>query len=257
MIWKQRDERAHILTDVLGSNEKKCKNEERRDATPPHTIMKKEKSIADTRKEEEDPTSQLERELELLAIKATSQESRFHTEATTNLSKEIDLKDVNLFVGKKQLLQDAHLRLKEGVHYGLIGRNGVGKSTLLRALSDHLIPGLATNLNILLVSQLDSEMILDVLIKDKEEVVTVMDAVLQSDKQRVNLEKQVLELGKVLEKQEEKELHEVVSRILLEKAFEVLENARKISSKRSGTRGSIARKDLLEAEKMFEKAKKE
>jgi ABC-type molybdenum transport system ATPase subunit/photorepair protein PhrA len=73
--------------------------------------------------------SRLEKDLEMLAIKATSQESRFHTESISTSSKEIDLKDVNLFVGARQLLQDAHLRLKEGIHYGLVGRNGTGKSS--------------------------------------------------------------------------------------------------------------------------------
>lgn len=28
----------------------------------------------------------------------------------------------------KELISDAHLRLKRGVHYGLMGRNGSGKS---------------------------------------------------------------------------------------------------------------------------------
>lgn len=128
---------------------------------------------------------------------------------------------------------------------------------LLRALSDGLIPGLASNLNILFVSQLDSEMIFEALTKDKEGIVTVIDAVLQSDKGRISLEKQVAELGKVVESQEENELHEVVSRILLEKTFEDLESARKISSKRSGTRGATARKNLIKAEKNFEQAKVE
>lgn len=77
-------------------------------------------------------TSRLERELESLAIKATSQESRFYTESITTSSKEVDLKQVNLFVGARELLQDAHLRLKEGVHYGFVGRNGTGKSSELR-----------------------------------------------------------------------------------------------------------------------------
>jgi ABC-type polysaccharide/polyol phosphate transport system ATPase subunit len=30
----------------------------------------------------------------------------------------------------RELISDAHLRLKAGVHYGLIGRNGTGKSSL-------------------------------------------------------------------------------------------------------------------------------
>jgi ATP-binding cassette subfamily F protein 3 len=36
---------------------------------------------------------------------------------------------VNLSVGKRDLLVDAHLRLKAGGRYGLIGRNGEGKSS--------------------------------------------------------------------------------------------------------------------------------
>lgn len=79
--------------------------------------------------EEGETTSRLEKELKSMAIKVTSQESRFHTESIITSTKEIDLKDVNLYVGQKQLLQDAHLRLKEGVHYGLVGRNGTGKSS--------------------------------------------------------------------------------------------------------------------------------
>lgn len=31
----------------------------------------------------------------------------------------------------KELITDAHLRLKAGVHYGFIGRNGTGKSSMV------------------------------------------------------------------------------------------------------------------------------
>lgn len=31
----------------------------------------------------------------------------------------------------RELILDAHLRLKAGMHYGLIGRNGTGKSSML------------------------------------------------------------------------------------------------------------------------------
>ncbi len=33
------------------------------------------------------------------------------------------------------LLCDAHVQLKPGVHYGLIGRNGVGKTVLMNCLA--------------------------------------------------------------------------------------------------------------------------
>ncbi len=63
-------------------------------------------------------------------IIATSQQSRFHAatiDPTTNT--EIDLNTVNISVGRQDILVDAKLRLKSGVRYALIGRNGSGKSS--------------------------------------------------------------------------------------------------------------------------------
>lgn len=37
--------------------------------------------------------------------------------------------------GKKEVLKDVNLELESGKIYGLIGRNGVGKTTLLSILS--------------------------------------------------------------------------------------------------------------------------
>ena len=61
-------------------------------------------------------------------IVAYSQQSRFHRETFDANSTEIDLKGVNVSVNNKELLIDAHLRLKAGVRYGMVGQNGVGKS---------------------------------------------------------------------------------------------------------------------------------
>ena len=58
---------------------------------------------------------------------ATSQQSRFHSETLETCCEDVDLKNVNLLVGDQELLADAALRLFSGVHYGLIGANGVGK----------------------------------------------------------------------------------------------------------------------------------
>lgn len=63
----------------------------------------------------------------LQAITATSQQSRFHSETLETCCEDVDLKGVNLLVGDQELLADAALRLFSGVHYGLIGANGVGK----------------------------------------------------------------------------------------------------------------------------------
>ena len=85
-------------------------------------------------------------------IQATSQQTRFNILDNTN-AKEIDLHGVNISIGKKEILSDTHLKLANGVHYILIGRNGVGKSTLLRAIGDKIIPGIGTKLRILLLQQ--------------------------------------------------------------------------------------------------------
>ena len=77
----------------------------------------------------ENAMSNLEQKLLTLAIKASSQESRFHTEAIATRSRETDLYDVCIQVGDTEVLSDAHLRLKEGKKYGLVGRNGSGKSS--------------------------------------------------------------------------------------------------------------------------------
>ncbi len=49
---------------------------------------------------------------------------------------EVDARNIVIHAGKQELLYDAILRCNYGVKYGLVGRNGVGKSTLLRAISD-------------------------------------------------------------------------------------------------------------------------
>ena len=61
-------------------------------------------------------------------IVADSQQSRFHRETFDANSSDIDIKGLNLSVNNKEILVDAHLRLKPGVRYGMVGQNGVGKS---------------------------------------------------------------------------------------------------------------------------------
>ena len=48
--------------------------------------------------------------------------TRFHTETLETASKEIDMKGVNISIGKADLIVDSHLRLKAGIRYGFLGR---------------------------------------------------------------------------------------------------------------------------------------
>ena len=67
-------------------------------------------------------------------------------------SKDIKVEGIDISIGGKRILSDTSLTLAYGRRYGLVGQNGIGKSTLLRALSrrDVAIP---THISILHVEQ--------------------------------------------------------------------------------------------------------
>ena len=75
-----------------------------------------------------------------------------------------------------EIISSADLRLKGGYHYGLVGRNGTGKSSIsistyfyifektlmflpaiLRAMADKLIPGISYSTRISILQQTDAE----------------------------------------------------------------------------------------------------
>ncbi|KAL1756909.1 P-loop containing nucleoside triphosphate hydrolase protein [Schizophyllum commune] len=181
-------------------------------------------------------------------IVATSQTSRFHADTLSTLSKEIDLKDVNISVADHDILIDSHLRLKEDMHYGLVGRNGEGKSTLLRAIADKLIPGIPENLRILLAGQVESAL------RDADEKgdeLTVLQAVVRSDRKREAALKEykILESATTLE-----DASRAVAEVKLDRARAELTLARKLADRRSGARGAEARKALLAAEARLREA---
>lgn len=59
-------------------------------------------------------------------IICTSQQSRYHVD-TLDTSQDIDLHGVSIALGQNELIQDSRLKVKEGVRYALIGRNGSGQ----------------------------------------------------------------------------------------------------------------------------------
>ncbi|EER03137.1 ATP-dependent transporter, putative [Perkinsus marinus ATCC 50983] len=85
---------------------------------------------------------------------------------------DIEVTDINMFAGRQQLLSGATLRLADGFKYGLVGRNGVGKSTLLRAVAEQeiQIP------DFIFVMHVEQEIAGD--------DTPVLQAVLQADKER-------------------------------------------------------------------------
>merc|ERR1712232_79650 len=64
------------------------------------------------------------------------------------------LTNVTMQYENKELLTNSTIQISKGNRYGLIGRNGVGKSTLLQRIYDKSIPGFPLDdVRIVLVSQ--------------------------------------------------------------------------------------------------------
>ncbi|KAI0646479.1 P-loop containing nucleoside triphosphate hydrolase protein [Trametes meyenii] len=189
-------------------------------------------------------TSPDENLLDAAPIVATSQVSRFHTETLTTLSNDIDLKDVNLTIGQRTLLSEANLRLFHGVHYGLVGQNGVGKSTLLRVLGHKLLAGFPANVRVLFVEQLEGTDM------SRPVVRVVMDA----DHAAARARKELKAVQSALEADDPAEVARVMRGVRMARLKEELQAADKTALERSGARGADARRRLNEQEKRVEEA---
>jgi ABC-type dipeptide/oligopeptide/nickel transport system ATPase subunit len=103
-------------------------------------------------------------------------------------TKDIALEDLTLLAPHNaELLVQTELRLVYGRRYGLVGRNGIGKSTLLRAMSTYSIPRFPTWIRICHVEQ---ECVAD--------RVSVLDTVINSDLERAALVKEEKEINERL-----------------------------------------------------------
>ena len=191
-------------------------------------------------------------------IVVTSQQSRFHTESIDAPTlKEIDIKDLTISVGGLELLDHANLRFQNGVHYVFHGRNGTGKSTVLRALAERRVPGVASNLRLLLLGQtrVSSDLETDGSGAALEQ--SVLEYVTRSDVKRERALKDLSRLSTVLEGDAANS--EAVSTVVRQIQLEILQDQEKeaqlTAARRSGARGAKARQDLIAKEKAVEVAK--
>ena len=70
-----------------------------------------------------------------------------------NFKADISIPSVTLVVAGKELLDCALLKLVKGKKYGLVGRNGIGKSCLVNAICKNEIEGFPEGIHILQVEQ--------------------------------------------------------------------------------------------------------
>ena len=175
--------------------------------------------------------------VEPMLIEATTKQSRFHVDTLETLSNVVDLNGIDISIGGKPLLVDAELRLFTGVKYGLVGRNGVGKSTLFKTLGHNLLIGFPKNIRVLYVEQLlDSDSI------------SVLDTVMEADKIALRAIKEFEILGRACEKGFDKETAQRIREIELRRLEDELIENNQLAIKRSGARGNVARADLMISE---------
>ncbi|KKZ61564.1 hypothetical protein EMCG_00547 [[Emmonsia] crescens] len=220
------------------------------------------------------------------AIIATCKQTRFHVRDDKD-SREIDIQGLNITiassgpdtatagpsdVGKSsksaksrgksraksdgiEILSSADLHLKAGVRYALVGRNGTGKSTILRAMAEKIIPGIpdAVRISILQQTEDDQDVSTESAPSHDETGVngkkTVLQEVMRSDGLRNEVERQIRVLSHALEETEDPwEPVQAIRQLRHEKVERELFLAQKNASLRSGSRGMQARKDLKAVE---------
>lgn len=89
---------------------------------------------------------------------------------------DIHVRNVVINFSGKLLLEDAELRIVYGKRYGLVGRNGVGKTTLLKKMANFSIDGFPKHHRVLHVKQ-----------EVAASEATVLEAVLSADVERTSL----------------------------------------------------------------------
>ncbi|KAJ3070564.1 hypothetical protein HDU98_006458 [Podochytrium sp. JEL0797] len=227
------------------SSSKPSSSKESSKISPKQRNLRRTRKTATAEPESSTPQQQLPQQ-PAFELVATSQQSRFKVDTLETLANDVDLKQVNIVVNNNALLQDAHLKLFQGVHYGLIGRNGVGKSTLLTCMSTGSLIGFPLNIKILCVEQL-------------EDVATervVLDVVMDADRKVARWKQHLAELQHAQESADPHALALAVRATEFQNLRAETDAMFKLAVKRSGARGWDCRLELVVLEAKIEEMKK-
>ena len=157
-------------SDYMGQKAKANIEEDRRNALFDKKLAEEEAWIRQGIKARESRNEGRVRALELMreeraARVARPRSARIHVNESEQLSgrKVIEARNISHGYGEKQLLDGFSLRVMRGERIGIIGNNGVGKTTLLHILLGELKPNsgsvkLGTNLEIAYFDQLRREL---------------------------------------------------------------------------------------------------
>ena len=144
---------------------------------------KKEKTKTKKEKEKKEEEKTEIKTLDGFSLKIGNMES-------TGDYKNINIEDFSIRTNNKELFDNCNLKLNYGNKYGLIGKNGIGKTTLLNHINKKILP-INENLDILLVEQ-------EIKASEKNVLETVLDA---NEKKR-KMEKQIEIMEEKIEKNE-------------------------------------------------------
>ncbi|OAA68882.1 ABC transporter-like protein [Cordyceps fumosorosea ARSEF 2679] len=206
-------------------------------------------------------------------ILCTSKQTRFHIDQANYRELDIDGVNITIVEGSKQgasakgkskarsqgleILSGARLRLKEGRRYALIGRNGTGKSTLLKAIAEKLIPGIPEDSRIAILQQtkLNSEEQ-----RKDETAATQMNTrqeVIERATSRSTIEQDIKTLSDGIDSTDPfapvRAVRKLKHHRLQQRHFLLDKDARL----RSGARGMAARKALVAIEKIVDESQEQ
>jgi ATP-binding cassette subfamily F protein 3 len=168
------------------------------------------------------------------------------------------VKDLSISVSNRELLSRTTLHLVEARHYVLVGRNGTGKSTLLKAMADGLVPGIPWSTRILLLGQTRDAEVEDELETLSLRNETVLQHVIRSDRVRERYTREAKILGEAIENSTDPMAPvRAYRRISHERLALQLKEGHRIAERRSGARGKQARKELVKLEERFEESEKQ
>lgn len=110
---------------------------------------------------------------------------RHHRSGEGGKNNDLILDKISVIVGGRALLEDTQLKLSYGRKYGLVGRNGIGKTCLMNALARGEFNNMPKHLQILLVEQ-----------ELRQTHKTALQTVLETDVERESLLAELEELSK-------------------------------------------------------------
>ncbi|CAH2064135.1 unnamed protein product [Thlaspi arvense] len=161
---KQKSEQRHLDISVTDKEQKKRAMKER--AAEQALELAKREALRDDH--------------DAFTVVIGSKTSVLEGEDTADANvKDITIDSFSVSVRGKELLQNTSVRISHGKRYGLVGPNGMGKSTLLKLLAWRKIP-VPKNIDVLLVEQevvADEKRALDAVVSANEELVKLREEV--------------------------------------------------------------------------------